>query len=191
MLKELVLKCRSYRRFYENIPIEMDVLRELVDVARLVASGSNKQPLKYILSASPETNQKIFSCLRWAGQLKDWGGPIEGEHPAAYILVLGDKDIQPAFGVDHGIAAQTILLGAVEKGLGGCMLGAVDRMKLTKLLDITPNFEILLAIALGKPKEVVVIDTLTPGRSSAYFRDDKQVHHVPKRQLEDVIVAEF
>jgi len=64
-------------------------------------------------------------------------------------------------------------------------------VKLTKLLDITPNFEILLAIALGKPKEVVVIDTLTPGRSSAYFRDDKQVHHVPKRQLEDVIVAEF
>ncbi len=190
-MKELVLKCRSYRRFYENIPIEIDVLRELVDVARLVASGSNKQPLKYILSTSPETNQKIFSCLRWAGQLKDWGGPIEGEHPAAYILVLGDKDIQPAFGVDHGIAAQTILLGAVEKGLGGCMLGAVDRVKLTKLLDITPNFEILLAIALGKPKEVVVIDTLTPGRSSAYFRDDKQVHHVPKRQLEDVIVAEL
>jgi len=191
MLRELVLKCRSYRRFYEAEPVSMEILRELVDLARLVASGSNKQPLKYILSNSPETNDKIFSCLRWAGQLKDWGGPIEGEHPAAYILVLGDKDIQPSFGVDHGIAAQTILLGAVERGYGGCMLGAVDRPKLSKLLDITAHLEILLVIALGNPKETVVIDELLPGKNSAYYRDAKQVHHVPKRRLEDIILAEY
>ncbi len=190
-MKELVLKCRSYRRFYEDMPVEMGILRDLVDTARLVASGSNKQPLKYILSNSVETNDKIFSCLRWAGQLKDWGGPIEGEHPAAYIMILGDKDIQPTFGVDHGIAAQTILLGAVEKGLGGCMLGAVDKAKLARLLGISSNLEILLAIALGKPKETVVIDTLINGKSSAYYRDEKQVHHVPKRQIEDIIIAEY
>ncbi|MDD5191347.1 MAG: nitroreductase family protein [Dehalococcoidales bacterium] len=191
LFKEMVLQCRSYRRFYEDAPVEMDALRDLVDTARFVASGSNKQPLKYILCNSIETNIQIFSCLRWAGQLKDWGGPIEGEHPAAYIVVLGDKDIQPSFGVDHGIAAQTILLGAVEKGFGGCMLGAVDRVKLTKLLNIASNLEILLVIALGKPKEVVVIDPLVAGKSSAYWRDAKHVHHVPKRQLDDVIVAEY
>ena len=191
MLKDLVLKCRSYRRFYQDENINMSILRELIELARNVASGSNRQPLKYILSNSTESNRKIFSCLRWAGLLKDWGGPPEGEHPAAYIIVLGDKEIQPSFGVDHGIAAQTILLGAVEKGFGGCMLGAVDREKLMELIKIPPQYEILLVIALGKPKEKVVIDTIETGGNVNYYRDSNNVHHVPKRQIKDVIVAEY
>ncbi len=191
MLKDLVHQCRSYRRFHQEALIPKETLREMVDLARIVASGSNKQPLKYVISGEGKTNDKIFSCLRWAGQLKDWGGPVDGEHPSAYVVVLGDKDIQPSFGVDHGIAAQTILLAAVEKGFGGCMLGAVDREKLSGLLGLTPNLEILLVIALGKPKEVIVIETLQPGKSTVYWRDENQVHHVPKRSLEDIIVAEY
>ena len=136
MLKDLILKNRSYRRFYQEVAIEHETLRELVDLARLSASGANRQPLKYILSCDPEKNGLIFPHLTWAAYLKDWPGPSEGERPSAYIIILGDTKISQAFGCDHGIAAQSILLGAREKGLGGCMHGSVRRDELSKALEI-------------------------------------------------------
>jgi nitroreductase len=189
MIRDLVIKNRSYRRFYQEVQIERETLRELVDLARLSASAANLQPLKYILSNEPEKNALIFSCLRWAGYLKDWRGPAEGERPSAYIIILGDTSISPGFLCDHGIAAQSILLGATEKGLGGCMLAAVQRTKLKKLLKIPEHYEILLVLALGKPKEKVVLEKLGPDGDIKYWRDKDEVHHVPKRALEDIIVG--
>jgi len=125
MIRDLVRKNRSYRRFYQEVAIELQTLRELVDLARLSASAANIQPLKYILSCEPQKNALIFPHLAWAGYLKDWTGPCEGERPAAYIIILGDTQISQSFGCDHGIAAQSILLGATEKGLGGCIIGTV------------------------------------------------------------------
>ena len=191
MFKDLVLKCRSYRRFYEEIAIENKTLRELVDFARLSASALNRQPLKYIISGARDKNELIFSTLHWAGTLKNWPGPSEGERPVAYILILGDKEIGASFGIDPGIAAQTILLGAVEKGLGGCMLGAVDKEDLRKLLNIPARYEISLVIALGKPKEKIILETMNPVDSYDYWRDKEEGHHVPKRKLSDIIVAEY
>ena len=157
MYKDLVLKNRSYRRFYEHEKIEIPTLMELIDLARLSASGANRQPLKYIVSASEQNNKFIFPTLAWAGYLKDWDGPSEGERPSAYIIILGDKNISPSFGCDHGIAAQTILLGATERGFGGCMIASIQRDKLKDVLELENDYEILLVIALGKPKETVVI----------------------------------
>ncbi len=191
MLKDLVLKCRSYRRFYQDVAVDNGTLRELVDLARCSASGVNRQPLKYILSTSREKNALIFSCLHWAMALKNWPGPIEGERPSGYIIILGDKEISTGFGQDPGIAAHTILLGAVEKGLGGCMLGAVEKEKIHQLLNIPEKYDILLVVALGKPKEKVVIETMKPTDSFDYWRDKDEGHHVPKRKLNDIIVAEL
>ena len=191
MLKDLVLKCRSYRRFYQEIAIDNKTLRELVDLARYSASAINRQPLKYILSSSPEKNALIFSTLHWAGTLKTWPGPDEGERPAAYIIILGDKEISVSSGMDPGIAAHTILLGAVEKGLGGCMLGAVDREDLCQLLKIPEKYEIPLVVALGKPKEKIILETMKPTDSFDYWRDKDERYHVPKRKLNDIIVAEL
>ncbi|RLC89722.1 MAG: nitroreductase, partial [Chloroflexi bacterium] len=101
MLEELIRKNRSYRRFHQDVPVEMETLRALVNLARLSASGSNLQPLKYILSCDPETNGRIFPHTRWAGYLKDWSGPAEGERPTAYIAVPGDTEIRESFGCDH------------------------------------------------------------------------------------------
>jgi nitroreductase len=189
MIRDLVIKNRSYRRFYQEVQIERETLKELVDLARLSASAANLQPLKYILSNEPEKNALIFSCLRWASYLKDWRGPAEGERPSAYIIILGDTSISPGFLCDHGIAAQSILLGATEKGLGGCMLAAVQRTKLKKLLKIPEHYEILLVLALGKPKEKVVLEKLGPDGDIKYWRDKDEVHHVPKRKLDDIIVG--
>jgi len=190
MINELVKENRSYRRFYEDHAVAPETLKELVNLARMSASGANLQPLKYILSCDPSKNADIFSCLAWAGYLKDWPGPREGERPAAYIVVLGDTSISESAGCDHGIAAQTILLGAREKGLGGCMLGSIDRDALRASLNIPAQLKILLVIAIGKPREQVVLETVGEDNSIRYWRDNEGVHHVPKRKLEDIIVAE-
>lgn len=189
MLKDLVLKNRSYRRFHQEVSIEVETLRELVDLARLSASAMNLQPLKYVLSCEPRKNALIFSHLGWAGYLKDWPGPAEGERPSAYIIVLGDTEISRAFGCDHGIAAQSILLGATERGLGGCMIATVKRQELSQALDIATRYEILLVIALGKPKETVAIEEVGHGGDTKYWRDSQGVHHVPKRALDDIIIG--
>ena len=190
MIAELVKENRSCRRFYEDHAVETETLKEFVNLARMSASGANLQPLKYILSCDPRKNAEIFSCLAWAGYLKDWPGPGEGERPAAYIVVLGDTSISESAGCDHGIAAQTILLGAREKGLAGCMLGSIDRNALRDSLNIPSQLKILLVLAIGKPREQVVLETVGSDSSIRYWRDNDGVHHVPKRKLEDLIVAE-
>jgi nitroreductase len=189
MMKDLVLKNRSYRRFYQDFRIESGVIRELIDLARLCGSAGNLQPLKYVFSCDPEKNALIFPHLAWARYLKDWSSPLEGERPSAYIVVLGDTEITRSFGCDHGIAAQTMLLGAVEKGLGGCMIASIDKEGLRQALGMPPRFEILLVLALGKPREKVAVETLKPDGDVKYWRDSGGVHHVPKRGLDDVIIG--
>jgi nitroreductase len=191
MLKDLIHKNRSYRRFHQDEPIPLETLKELVDLARHSASGSNRQPLKYILSCDPETNAKIFPNLAWAGFLTDWGGPAEGERPSAYIIILNDTTIAKVPGTDHGIAAQSMMLGASEKGLGGCMIGSIEKDELRNVLDIPDQYEILLVLALGKPAETVVIEDVGPDGSYRYYRDDEDVHHVPKRTLDELIVGTY
>ena len=190
MLADIVLKTRSYRRFHEDVAISIETLRELVDLARLSASARNMQPLKYVLCCNRETNAAVFATLAWAGYLTDWPGPVEGERPSGYIIVLGDTALSQSFGVDHGIAMQSILLGATEKGLGGCMIGSIQRERLRAILQISEQYEILNVVALGKPKETVVLDPVGSDGSIKYWRDDAAVHHVPKRALEDIIVGE-
>ena len=189
MIRELVLKNRSYRRFHQEAAIKVEALRELVDLARLSASIGNLQPLKFFLSAEPQTNARIFPHLGWAGYLKDWPGPSEGERPSAYIVILGDKEIKTSFDPDQGIAAQSILLGAAEKGLGGCMIGTLAKKELGEALKIPPNYDILLVLALGKPKETVLLEKSGLDGNIKYWRDAEGMHHVPKRSLDDIIIS--
>jgi nitroreductase len=188
-LKDIVVSNRSYRRFHQHVSLDRETLRELVDLARLSASGANRQPLKYLLSCDPRRNASIFPHLRWAGYLKDWGGPAEGERPSAYIIILGDTSISQSFGCDHGIAAQSIMLGAAERGFGGCMIGSIDKNGLRQTLDIPEQYEILLVLALGKPKEKVVLENVGTDGDIKYYRDEEDVHHVPKRALDEIILG--
>ncbi|MGD9973767.1 MAG: nitroreductase family protein [Desulfatirhabdiaceae bacterium] len=191
MLEELILKNRSCRRFYQSRPVDRETLIDLVNLGRLSASAANRQPLKYIISCNMDKNADIFSCLAWAAYLKDWDGPVDGEQPAAYVIILGDTQIANDFNVDHGIAAQSILLGAREKGLAGCMLASVNREKLSRLLNIPEHYKILLAIAIGAPREEVVIDPVGSDGSIRYWRDNSGVHHVPKRELKEIIIGSY
>jgi nitroreductase len=185
--KELVLKTRTCRRFEETCQISLETLENLVDLARLSASGGNRQPLKYILFTKPEECEKIFPYLAWAAYLKDWPGPDKGERPSAYIIILGDKSVTDNFGVDHGIAAQTIMLGASYEGLGGCIIASIKREELSDELKIPDKYEILFILAIGKPVEKVIIDEIRDD-DVKYWRDDKGIHHVPKRTLKNLIL---
>ncbi len=185
---DMIFKNRSYRRFDENFKISADVLKKLVGYARLSASSGNIQGLKFYLSADRAKNKIIFRHLQWAFYLKDWDGPEKGERPSAYIIILGDTDIHATVEIDVGIAAQSILLGATSIGLGGCMFGSVNRVGLRKKLHIPKKFQIPLVIALGKPKEKIVIEQVGSDCNIEYWRDEESTHHVPKRSLDELII---
>ena len=188
MLKDLIIKNRTYRRFFQDVQIEENELLDLIELARFSSTGSNLQQLKYILSNSEEKNQAIFEEIKWAAYLKDWDGPEEGEKPSAYIIMVVDKSISTNIYWNHGIACQSILLGAVEKGYGGGMFGNFNKDKLKEKLNIPDRYEILLVIALGKPKEKVVLVDMPANGDVRYWRDENGIHYVPKRSLDDLIL---
>ena len=187
MISELIRKNRSFRRFHQDEAISENDLRQMVDNARLTPSGRNAQTLRYVLSNMPEMNARIFPALSWAGYLNDWGGPSEGERPAAYIVILNDDRISKTYFCDHGIASLAILLTAVEKGYGGCIIASVKSDMLRAALDIPEQYSIVQVIALGKPAETVVIEPMIDG-DVKYWRDAQEIHHVPKRSLEEIII---
>jgi nitroreductase len=187
-LKDLIFANRSYRRFEQSSNISQETLMELIDLARLSPSAGNKQPLRYIISCQPEKNSRIFPSLSWAAYLKEWPGPQEGEKPAAYIIILGDTRLSPTILCDHGIAAQSILLGATEKGLGGCIIASIKKDQLRKEFDIPEHLDIFLVIALGKPREEIRLEEVKDDGDIKYWRDEKGVHHVPKRSLNEIIL---
>ena len=189
MLIDIVKRNRSYRRFFQDKPIDRKELIDLVGLARLCPTGRNLQPLKFFISTDELLNKKIFPSLAWAGYLKDWDGPVDGERPSAYIVALEDQRISTSTQWDQGIMAQTIMLGAVEKGLGGCIIASVRKEDLAKTLNLPEHLKVVLVLALGFPKEEVVVEQMPDNGSVVYWRDSQGIHHVPKRSLDELIVG--
>ncbi len=185
--EELVENNRCCRRFKQEDEFSREELSKLVNLARRTSSGANRQPLKYYLAHEEEMNEKIFSTLSWAGALKEWDGPEEGEKPSGYIVMLGDKDIAENYYCDPGIAAQTILLGARTDGRAGCIFAAIDKEELREKLNLDDRFEILYVLALGTPDEEIELEKMEENDYN-YWRDDDDVHHVPKRSLGEIII---
>jgi len=196
MIKTLILKNRTCRRFKNSVSISQEELKTLIDLARLSPSPRNRQSLKFFISNSEESNNIIFPTLSWAGALSNWKGPAENEKPSAYIIILGDHSILPKVEksyheVASGIVTQSILLGAVEKGYGGCTIAAIQRTVLRKELNIPEHLEILLVLALGVPNETVVIEDMPDNENYNYWRDKNLIHHVPKRHLDEIVINKF
>jgi nitroreductase len=190
-LKDLVLANRSYRRFDGARPVPPDALEQLASLARATPSAANRQPLKLVLSTAPDMNARIYDTLAWAAYLEDWPGPAPAERPTAYIVCLLDTAISKAADVDLGIVAQTMLLGAVEKGLGGCMFLNIRKESLAGVLGLPSHLAVALVIALGWPVERVVLEDLSAGGSIRYYREPDGTHHVPKRTLAELVHARY
>lgn len=188
-IRTLLERNRSYRRFDASAPLTAGQLKEWIELTRYTASARNMQPLRYTISTEKAVNDAIFPLLAWAGYLKDWAGPAEEERPAAYIVQCKENALADAHVLfDAGAAAQAILLGAVEAGYGGCIIGAVNKPKLRALLQLSEAYEILYVLALGKPAEKVVIEEAETS-DIRYWRDENGVHHVPKRKPGDLILT--
>ena len=191
MLKDLVLKNRSYRGYHEDRTVSREELVELIDDARLTASGGNKQPLKYYIANQKEEVEAILATTKWAAALPELHLPKPGTHPTAFVIILQDTSIQPnrqAAMIDVGIAAQTITLAATEKGLGGLMIRNFGLKPLTELLGLSENLVPILVIALGAPAENVELVPVSAGGDINYYRDEKGTHYVPKRALEEIVL---
>ena len=184
MIRDLLLKNRSYRSFDASVAIPKETLVAFVDNIRYTPSTRNAQGLRFRLCYEKEECAKVLALTKWAGALKDRHFPPEGHEPSAYVVICAEQDI---FTRDVGIAAQTIMLSATEMGLGGCMIGSFDEGKLTELLAIPSNLRPRLILALGKPDETVVIEEAEEN-GLAYYRDENDVHHVPKLKTEDMIL---
>ena len=191
-IEELINKNRSYRRFHQNYKISEEQLFKLVNLARLSPSPRNLQALKFWVSNGEKLNDKIFPGLAWAGYLNDWQGPEPGEQPSAYIFILADKNISDNFQKDFlptasGIVAQSILLGAVEIGLGGCIIAAFQKKNVSETISLPNHLDIMLILAIGRPKEDIVLQDVDETGNIKYWRDEKNTHYVPKRKLDDII----
>ncbi len=189
-MNDLIRKTRTYRRFHQDRAISRETLTELVELARLGGSARNCQPWQYQLVTDSETAAAIFPHLGWAGYLSDWRGPEQGERPSAYVLCLLNRrrlkgsDAEAQF--DLGIATQNLLLGAMEQGIGGCRIGSFAP-HVARLFQMPEHLELSLVIALGYPRETVVLEE-TDGDDIRYWRDQNSIHHVPKRKLSELIV---
>jgi len=189
MIKDLMIKERSYRSFDESVKIEREKLVEFVDNARLTPSSVNLQPLKYRICDSKEECELMLSLTKWAALLKDYEIPPKGHAPAAYIVICIDKNVsdKSIFEKDVGIAAQTVMLSAVEAGFGGCMIGNFNPTKVSVALGLPEGVIPSLVLGLGKPDEGITVEPIGE-KGSAYYRDEKGAHHVPKRSLEEILL---
>ncbi len=186
VLKYLLEKNRSFRRFYQDVKIPRKELEEIVGLVRWCPSGRNAQPLRYAIIDTEEECARIFPFLAWAGYLTDWAGPEEGERPAAYLVQLLDTRVVESCLCDDGIQVQTIMLGVAEKGYGGCIIKAFKNEMLREVLALPEYMKILYVLALGKPKEQVMIEEMQ-GEDYKYWRDADGIHHVPKRKEKELI----
>lgn len=191
MFRDLVEANRSYRGYDESYRFTREQLVEYIDLTRYTASSVNAQPLKYHIAYEKDEVDLIQSMTKWARALPQMTLPHDNMHPTGFVIICQDKDISDnlaRYQKDIGIVAQTILLAAVEEGLGGCMIGNFVPDEVKEKLNFADNLQPMLIIALGKPNEKIVIEEIENGDSIKYYRDENDVHYVPKRKLEDIMI---
>ena len=184
-IRSAILQRRSIRKFQPK-PISREILFDLVDMARMHASGNNLQPVRYAVISDPEMTGKIFSLTRWAGYLPDFK-ISHGEEPTAYIVLLRDSRIKKSCDFDIGAASTNIMLTALEYGLGTCCIGSFSREPLNSLLGLEPELIPELIIALGYPAHVSRAVPCING-NIRYSQTEDGTFEVPKHSLEDVIM---
>jgi nitroreductase len=189
-LEEIIYKRRTIRRFKQD-PISLDLIKKLIDFARIAPMARNVQALEFIIVSNLKIREKLFPLVNWAGSLpEDQRTPEKGREPTAYIIVLINTTIKNAYvDFDVGAAVENILLGAVNFGVACCWMGAINREKIRKLLEIPDYLDIKHVISLGYPDEE---STMEPYKDSfSYWKDNDGRMHVPKRALDEIIFKIF
>ncbi len=176
---------RTIRRFQQK-PIDPAVLERIVNAGRVAPSGGNCQPVEFILVTEPDLCRQVFATTAWAGGVAPRRTPKPGQEPTAWVIVLLNSQRGPVTAAaDAAAAIENMLLTAVEAGLGSCWIGSVQRNKLTPILSIPDHCTIDSVVAFGYPDESPMAEDTDD--DIAYYLDDNDVLHVPKRKLKDVL----
>ena len=191
MIKDLVIKSRSYRGYDESRKVSREVLLELVDCARFAPSSVNGQPFRYLLVYEKEKVDRLQALTGWARALPDMNLPHPGKCPTAFIVICQNTewdDNLNRYLRDVGAVAQTMLLAATEAGLGGIMIGNFSPDKVSRAMNLPETIVPMLIVAIGKPDEKIVLTEIGNGESTKYYRDSQDTHYFPKRKLEDIVL---
>ena len=191
MFLDLVKQARSHRGFRQDRKVTRQELEHLVECARFTPAARNDQVLKYYLAEKPETVAAIQPLTKWAGALAELALPRKDAEPVAYIAICLDGSLaeNPApYQRDVGIVAQTMLLAAAEMGLNGCMIGSFAAGELREKLGLPEAIKPQLLLALGEGTDRIVITDVGEDGSTTYYRDAEDIHYVPKRTLEQLIL---
>lgn len=180
-----VLKTRRSIRKFDGRPISDEILYELVDIARYAPAAANIQPLKFAVVNSKAVCDKIFPYTKWAKLLGEKGTPAKGEEPVAYIIVMSDVQKRMYKETDASFAIDYIVVSAWAKGIGTCILGAIDKNEIAKIIKMPEGYEINYAVALGWPAQESAAEDANG--SVAYYMDESGKVHVPKRTIDEIM----
>ena len=183
-LDTLLKRNRSYRGYDPAKPITEATLREIVSVTTLVASGMNAQRLRFRLIPT-EKAAMVHPLIKLGAALPQEHLPHPGTEPQGYIVVCAEGGHSKIVDIDLGIAAQSMLLKAVDMGLNGIMVLNFKPEELKQTLDLP--LEPLMVIGIGKGAERIFLTQAQSGGSLNYYRKDG-VHFVPKLSVDELIV---
>lgn len=183
-LRRLLQHNRSYRGYDASFKVREDQLLRIVEVATLCPSARNQQVLRFRPVLGDEAT-KVLCHIRLGGALPELHLPFEGTEPNAFIVICSTVEESKYVDIDLGIVAQSMLLQAVEIGLGGICIGAFDHEPIKQILGL--KYEPLLVLAVGRPAEHIKLKECGEGDTLTYYREGG-VHYVPKIKVDDLIL---
>lgn len=181
-IDELLTKNRSTRGYKKAYKVSRSELERIAGVCTRIPSARNQQVLRMRLVTHDSGADKVLPLIKMGAALPELHLPFPGTEPEAFIVVCSTVAENPMVDIDLGIAAQSMLLKAVEMGLNGLIIAAFNRAKLQEALSLP--YPPLLVLAIGKGDEHIELKPIGESESHAYYREGG-VHYVPKvRNLE-------
>ena len=185
-VETLMEKNRSYRGYDKSFVVRREMLERIVAVNTKIASAKNQQVLRFKLVTKETGADIVLQNMKLGGLLPELHLPFAGTEPEAFIIICSTIPENKFVDIDLGIAAQSMLLKATEMGLGGIMIGAFNKAKITEAFQLP--YEPLLMIAVGKGNEKIKLEPVNAEDKLAYYRDEKGVQYVPKIKWEQLIL---
>lgn len=183
---ELLTTRRTYRRFAQKA-VPQDVVDDIVQAVRLSSCGANRQAVRLVLVQSPEMVAKVQPLVKWAGYLPpEQGTPKADELPTFYAAVVQDTAIPGDLATDTGIVLANMTLAAWDKGVGSCIMGAINKPALSELLGIAEPDKLAFMVALGYPAHTAKVVPMTEETGIKYYLDEDRNYCVPKRSREEL-----